>query len=398
MATYWRPLGFILLSAAYWLLLLERVVNNMSWAALVVLWFGFYCIYRGTYLEPSLRELIVVGKKVDEKEQRKGIVGMLRDWWVVSDRNRKKKSTILKDVVADSHLLELVSVGSIVGWIGLIVCFLYYRDFVPVILEMLVLLYILATSYIQIRRYKYQNTDLLATSQNFYPMAAFILFGLRSILMIYVRWPKGVDISEYSITQDYGLLWYVSTLLTFGGFLFFSLWIMRFVGMRIAGIKLWLSVTSLCLVAIGLSWFVTVNLTDLLNNTYQQVLQRGILCYQSESANCTDVFLSGYKNKKMVFSNTGSQMIDLKERQIVNDIAKTKRDYTSMVIKNGVVYYNIYTFLPSDERIDTLSVYQKAQDVAGSNYRHLLQLFSVVLLTAIFSGLILYYQLGVGKK
>lgn len=407
--TIWRPVGFGLLVLAFFLLIVERVLPFMTITALVILWMGFYCIYKGVMLEPSLKHLLeakkIKTKKLKEKKSRGGIladtIGLLKILiggfvddltaiWSKSKKTNEKDKNIRENLFQTGILRELISFVLIVALFGLVVVAILFAEYLPAYLEMMSLVFILATIYIQIQRYKYEKTDWLGSRQNLYPLLGYIFLAGRSLLVIYDRLPSSTTVEYYAMTQDYGFMWYLVTIFTCLGFLFLGLWIWNFIRVRVLN-----SIYGIFMLVMGV---VAILGATMVSNSINAILLSGkadlrseIVKYAmidtldknilTEGKNRTGYEWVLYVGKQVAFSTwSGAYTIDKRnELGLIEKSWNEKVVIDSIISRNRIPYFLLLAPMSADEQGASriLGMYAPTKMIFDRAYPELLQVFGM---------------------
>lgn len=211
--TGWRAIGFLLLAGAFLFLIVERKSPAMEIFAVAVEAIAFFMIFRGVLAEPKILHL----RQIAPTERGQKAPGE-KIW----SRNLLRK--ILIWVVT---FLVLISIFLVPGY-------LYIKSFLPAILETVAAGFILATIYLQIRRYLDERTGIAPAErwQNIFPLVGYIFLLIRGIAMIFNRLPESNLVLLRKLSLDYSIAWIIGLIAAFLAFIYLGIWAWNFIKVR----------------------------------------------------------------------------------------------------------------------------------------------------------------------
>lgn len=215
LTTAWRAIGFASLALGFFLLILERKFPGVGIFALAVEAFGFYGILRGVSADLNLSKLQNIAPTASSKK--------------TSKKKKSKKEEPKKGIGSFiTNLLVLVIIGIIA-----ILLLVLYEDFVLSAEVAFMLIFILATIRLQIRRYRRESSSKKTRRQNLYPLVAYIFLGLAGVSFLFYRLPELDIVLFREIQLNYSLAWQLGLWLSLIGFFFLAVWAWAYIRVRV---------------------------------------------------------------------------------------------------------------------------------------------------------------------
>jgi len=241
--TPWRAFGFFLLAIAFFLLIIERIYDPIGILALTILFVGFYCIYRGVLLEPSLVSLAQVGKstsktaiKFNWKTISKSIASFFKNiGYLVSQAyhslsKEAKQSTKKGYQMTQSGALALAFILAIIIFV---IVYFFFPTFAPSTLAILSFVFIITTIQVQIKRLQSEKKLSKATYyQNLWPLLGYVFLAVSTFFLFLNRLPDLDIVFLFYQTQAFSWAFYLSILGLLVGFIFLAVWSWNFIKLR----------------------------------------------------------------------------------------------------------------------------------------------------------------------
>jgi len=242
--TPWRAFGFFLLALAYFLQVIERIYTPIGLLALITLFVGFYCVYRGVLLEPSLVSLAQVGKSRTKKSIDFNLSTFVKSvgsffhniYYLITSAyqsmikeaqqaGKKGYQVSQSATLAFSFALALVI---------FLVVLIFFRQFAPATLAMITLVFIISTIQIQLRRYQKEKKLSAATrNQNLWPMLGYIFLAIGTFFLFLYRLPDLNVVFLFYQTQVFSWAFSLFVIGLLIGFVFLAIWSWNFIKIRV---------------------------------------------------------------------------------------------------------------------------------------------------------------------
>jgi hypothetical protein len=230
--TAWRAAGFLLLVFGLLLFVLERKYGFFGFFGVVVECLGYFFIYRGVKAQPRLSPLTKVRKEGPGNGDvfMRKLLGSIRTWFV--------RLMILIDIIVIIGAVLWILVRWVVPPLGAVLLaalggvasFVQANfAFVPSLVILVSLVFIILTIRLQVRRYREESMDRQIRRNNFYPLAGYVFLAIRAVAHAGYRLPKIDLIWTRFFNGAYSTAWIIAALATLLGFFFLALWAWRFI-------------------------------------------------------------------------------------------------------------------------------------------------------------------------
>jgi len=214
MRTAWRFIGFIALAIALLFFIIQRKEPSVLLISLIIQAFAFYAILRGVLAEPSITHL----KKTGEVKST-GVNGSKKG-------KKKSRGRIIRIVIG--LLIGLVIIGFFV-----LPGYFYIGPYLPSLLELVALAFIIITIVYQYRRYaKEKKKDGKTRRNNLYPLVAYILFALSTLIYTIHLLPDPDIVILRQMSLEYSVAWIAGAIGYGIAFFFLALWAWPYVKAR----------------------------------------------------------------------------------------------------------------------------------------------------------------------
>lgn len=242
--TPWRAFGFFLLAVSFFMLIIERIYPAIGILALTLFFVGFYCIYRGVLLEPSLISLARVGTSKTKKTANfdwatlmKSLTSFFRNiYYLVASASQSlvKEARGLGEKSIKTGQSGALTFTFILAVVIFLFVYIFFSQFAPATLALLTLVFIVTTIQIQIRRYQSEKKLSAATrNQNLWPLLGYVFLAVSTFFLLLNRLPDLDIVFLFYQTQSFSWAFYLSVIGSMVGFIFLAVWSWNFIKLRV---------------------------------------------------------------------------------------------------------------------------------------------------------------------
>lgn len=210
--TGWRALGFLFLALAYLFFIFERKYPGLEIFALFIETIALFSIFKGVLAEPKLIHL----RKVSPPSKTKK-----------TSKKKKEEKNILTKILI--FILVIIILFAILYVPGVNVL----SEYLPALLGVLSVIFIILTIIIQVKRYRTERDNKKKIRQNLYPLIGYIFLLIRGITLIFYRLPELDLVFFRNLSLEYSWAWIIGLIATFIAFIYLWIWAWNFVKVRV---------------------------------------------------------------------------------------------------------------------------------------------------------------------
>lgn len=316
--TFWRGIGFAALALSFFFFLVERKFPSFELISFITFLVGFIGIYLGVKSEAELSHLIKAEQDLDVKK--------------VQKRSKVTFKQIMRYVTLFLALIVVVTL-LIIGY-PLIMEDFSFGKYIPSLLTGLTTIAIFATIILQIRRLLTESDDIKTRIQNFYPLLAFIMLLIRSILMVIHELPETDIVFIEDLRAEESLIWRGSIIFTLLGFIFLGKWAWTYIKPRFQLRTYVVFLTIISLVATLGSFVFTLLIFSIVEQDNLQLM--------SEGAHAQYLVMEDRTNTALVFARAVARNSDILDVVVSNDFDLIQKETEDQFFIAGIDILRIY--------------------------------------------------------